>query len=138
MFRRRGLVGLVATLFLVAVIVIGGVSLYRAGFSQGYLSAASVAGGEQAAPLPGSPALGFYAPYPGFFTWGPLFGLLLGGGFLLFLVLGIGRFFAFRAWARGQDGGSWEWKGGPMHRHRWHEPDRQAPPQEAPDPPDIA
>jgi hypothetical protein len=137
MFRRRGLVGLLGTLFLIAVLVIAGVTIYRSGFSQGYLSAAAVEGAQPDAAVPGNPGFGYFVPYPGFFPWGPAFGLLVGGGFLLFFLLGIGRFFLFRSWARGR--GPWGSNGprGPMHKHgwpHWQDPEGQMPedePQEA-------
>jgi hypothetical protein len=92
--------------FLIALLVIGllvaaGVAVYRAGFSQGYVLGAVAGAGENLPDRPGAPlypgfwgyAPGFYRPHFGFgfFPFFPLFGLLLFGLLIFWLVGGLFR-----------------------------------------------
>jgi hypothetical protein len=94
MRRGFGILGLVATLVLLAVV---GFFAYQVGYSDGF---------AQHAPAGTTPAL---APYPfyyggfGFFHFGWIFGLL----FFLFFVFLLFRIVAFGIW------------GGPRHRGGW-------------------
>lgn len=89
MYRRSSFfVRFLALLLLLALLAIGGVALYRLGFSQGYAQAALAAEGQ---PQQISPALpwypGAFPPAFGYFPFLPL-GVVIGWGLLLFLTLG--------------------------------------------------
>jgi hypothetical protein len=129
MFRRRFFPGILGTLLILTLLVVGGFAIHRAGVAQGYtlgLQASAAEAGE-AVPLPVAP----YS-YPGYgYGFRPFFGgfgflLMLGLGFLFFAF--IARFFffgwAWRRWAGGPHGGApWakHWK----HHHGrvppWHD-----------------
>ncbi len=110
MFRFGFLGRIVVALLLIGLLVGGGVTLYRAGFAQGYQTGAlSVqAGGNPATPqTPFSggvpPYYYYYWPHYGFPGFFPPFGLFFGIGlFLLFLFL-IGGLFRGFGW-RGRHG----------------------------------
>ncbi len=96
MFRHGFIWRLLLSLLLVAVLAVGGVALYRAGFAQGYQAAALTAGTSGQATAPAVPYYGVapwgYGPgwgFPFFFPFAPL----LGFGFLLLVFLLIGGIF---------------------------------------------
>ncbi len=112
MFRYGFLPRLLLALLLLVVLAAGGALLYRAGVSQGYaagLAAANPSGTGNTTPLPpyGIYPYGHFWPGFGFpFFFAP-FGLLIGFGFFLLVILLVRSLFR-----------PWGW--GP--RHRWGYP----------------
>lgn len=110
MFRQNVLWRLLFALILVAVLVVGGVYLYRLAWTQGYQTAALTVGGAGKSITPQAPYYGFfpYAPYwPGYgfpFFFNP-FGLIAGifGFFFIFFVIRSLLFIVWgpRHWKRG-------------------------------------
>ena len=130
----------IATLFLIALLVIGGMAIFRAGMMRGVMMGTLLSGGEGLT-LPET-----YALHPYAHGWGspvafgaPLFGLILGGFLLLFLIGSVVRFFQFRSMRKWMEthpewAEAWSRRGpmGPrgMHRHwgwGWEPP--EAPPE---------
>jgi hypothetical protein len=116
MYRIGIFVRVVLGLLLVAVIIAGGVAVYRAGWAQGYqANIISTGGGEidSGMLVPGFRGY-MYAPlYPGFGF--PFFGLCLGIGFIflvMFLVGGLLRPWGWKRWAGHPHHG--KWRNGPM------------------------
>ena len=113
MFRYGFFWRFLLTLFVIGVIVAGGMGLYRAGWAQGYQAAALTAnpnGSGGATPiLP----YGGYFPYrfwPGFGPFFAPFGLFFGLGFFLlvfFLFGGIFRLWGWRRWGGYYGPGGW-------------------------------
>lgn len=104
-FWMRALVMLV----IVGLLAVGGVALYRAGWSQGYVASPLVVEGEEAE-MP-APGLG----YPGWHLSGPfMFGaVFLKIGLLLLFLAVIGRMLRFVLW-----GPAWRFgMAGPRFRH---------------------
>jgi hypothetical protein len=104
MFRQGFWWRLLLALVLVAVLVGGGIALYRMAWTQGYQAGVIVASGADKSIAPQAPYYGLYpyAPFwPGFglpFFFNP-FGLLIGIGFL-FLVFFLIRGLFFHGWRR--------------------------------------
>jgi len=132
MFRRRSMIGFLGMLFLVLLLVAGGVGLYRSGFANGITAGAVAAGGGSENGLPEGlvyPWAYGYLPY-GFHRgpslFGIFFGLLFFGGLALVLTGMVSRMFFFRRWKPGPGGygphpgwhkmhprgprGSWVWQ----------------------------
>ena len=85
-FLVRAVAALIVIGLLTGLLVVGGVMIYRTGWSQGYM----VAGGEDGATVPYTPfGFGHPAPFPTFFMI----------GLFLLLIVVIGRFFRFLAWS---------------------------------------
>jgi len=131
MFRFGFLFRFLFALLLIGLLAVGGMALFRSGYTQGYqvgALAASAASKGTTPPLPayGYPPMGLYPGY-GYPMYGSPFGLFFGIGlFVLFLFMigGIFRMMAWRHWAgahgsefKGPDFGP---GGPPWHRH-WHE-----------------
>lgn len=117
MFRQNVLWRLLFTLLLVAVLVVGGVYLYRIAWSQGYQAAALAAGGTGKTVAPQAPYFGMfpYAPYwPGYgfpFFFNP-FGLIA-GIFAFFFIFFVIRSLFFIAWGPRHWGRGWRRGYGP-------------------------
>ncbi len=120
MFRYGILWRLLLALILLAVLVGGGVALYRLAWTQGYQTGILAAGGASKSITPPTPYYGIYpyAPFwPGFgfpFFFNP-FGLLI-GIFFFFLVIFLIRGLFFRPWGR-RWGGRWGEGYGPYGPH---------------------
>ena len=129
MYRR----GIVARIFLavilVAVLVAGGIFVYRSGWAQGYQAATLLSGSESAEVLPIVPQFRgqLYGPYmPGFGF--PFFGLCLSIGFIflvLFLIGGIFKPWGRRRWAGYPHHGKWSYGPVPPWARDWEEHQRQ-------------
>ena len=120
MFGRFGIWRFFLTLFLIGILVAGGVALYQYAFAQGYQSAltSGVTGGSGTQVQPVYPGYAPYWPVFGFPFFFPPFGLFLGFGFIFFLFFIVGGLFRFggrRHWRdRGdQPGGQPGNPGGP-------------------------
>jgi len=113
------LVRTVVALVVVGLLIVGGLALYRTGWSQGYVAGQLAAEGEDIAT----------APYPryGFGHMGRPFGFtpfLFGAGLLFLLLVVAGQFFRLLAWRKVMAGRPWpmaahwgrHWRrfGGPM------------------------
>ena len=122
----RGIIGLLATIVVVAVMIGIGIGVYNAGVSEGVAEAA------RAAQAAGDTPAVVYPPYVGGYGygWGGGFGFV---GILFwilgfFLILGIIRAaFGWGRWGRGRDHAGWasrEERIAEMHRelHRRDEP----------------
>ena len=123
---------IISAFVIIGLLIVGGVALYNAGWSQGYgtaslaASASSAAtGGQAVQPAPGFVGPGFVAPYtygypfyrPWFFgPWSCLFPILaILAFFFLFRLLFIPFFgwgFHRRRWMMEGHGPPW-WRGGP-------------------------
>ena len=100
MFRKLSVWKVVATLLVIAVLVAGGVAIFRAGYTHGYMANSSSIEGQSEMVFPPSfapPGL-LFRPRAGFMPFFPILGLIFGGGLLLMLLFGIGGLFRFRAW----------------------------------------
>lgn len=105
----------IATLFLIGVLVAAGVWIYNAGQAQGYALGAANSGQQLTTPSsPAAPAYPYPYGYPGFFYYRPHFffpfGLLIGGFFFFLFVSFLFRvaFFPRRhmmGWGHGHPGG---------------------------------
>ncbi|MBN2503008.1 MAG: hypothetical protein JXB38_19670 [Anaerolineales bacterium] len=133
----------IASFFLIALLIIGGMAIFRAGMMRGVLMGTLLSGGEGLT-LPET-----YALHPYVHGWGspvafgmPLFGLILGGFLLLFLIGGIVRFFQYRSMRKWMEehpewAEAWHGRRGPggpwgMHRHwSWGWEPSETPPQAA-------
>lgn len=127
----RNLFRLFGVLLLIAIIVAGGVFVYRAGVAQGISQAPQVAEAIQQSAENGNPmpmfnrGYGYGYPYHHGFGFGPHFGFFPFGFcfsiLFLFFLFGLLRF-TFRPWAwggRGHWGKSWE-HGVPPKFDEWH------------------
>jgi len=107
------LVRALVVLIVIGLLIVGGVALYRAGWSQGYVAGPLAAEGEDVTTAP--------YPYYGFGYMARPFGFapfLFGAGLLFLLIVTVGRLFRLLAWKRVMAGGSW-----PMAAHwarHWH------------------
>jgi hypothetical protein len=116
MYRRVIFFKIVLAIVLVAVIIGGGLAVYRLGWGQGYLVGTAQASSEVVEPGLMVPAFGghLYRPfYPGFGF--PFFGLCFGIGFIfliMFLLGGVLKPWGRRRWAGHPHHGKWE--DGPM------------------------
>ena len=114
--RRRGFfIRFILALVLIAVLAIGGMALFRGGWSQGYQAGVIAANSAESEALPVVPFYGGLARYP--YTPGfgfPLLACFLGIGFFLLV------FFLFGAIFR-----PWGWAG---HHHRGWRYGRKRPP----------
>ncbi|MFL7891974.1 MAG: hypothetical protein ACK2UM_12840 [Anaerolineales bacterium] len=112
MYRVGIFIRVLLAILLVAVIVAGGVAIYRAGWAQGFRVSTITAGGEEIDSGMLVPGFGgyMYGPhYPGFGF--PFFGVCLGIGFIfliMFLVRGL-----LRPWGAGYPHYG-KWRYGPM------------------------
>lgn len=86
MFKARFLVAPLVVLIIFGLIVLGGLAVYRVGWSEGYRMAQLVVGGEEGGVAP-------YAPYRFGFP-----GLFLTLGLILLLFVVVGKFLRFWAW----------------------------------------
>ncbi len=131
-----------AALIVIGLLIIGGFVIHRIGWSQGYVAGQLAAGSEEGAAAPYAP-YGF--GYPGrYFVFAPFpfgGGLFLAVGLIILLLIGIGRFFRFRAWrmAGGPQGQYWT---GRWHRHHgpmppwcwgWEKPSEESTEKPEPD-----
>ena len=144
MYKYRGFFfPRIFSLLFIFLLVIGGMGLFRAGMARGVMLGALLSNGE------GLVRPEVYSMHPFVHGWGgplafgiPLFGLILGGFLLLFLIGGIVRFFQFRAMRKWMEAhpewaNAWQNRRGPMgpgpwamHRHwgwGWEPP--ETPPQ---------
>lgn len=96
MSGRFGVWRFIFTLFLIGILVAGGVALYQYAFAQGYQSAlaAGAAGTNGAQIQPAYPGYAPYWPVFGFPFFAP-FGLFFGIGFIFFLFFIVGGLFRF-------------------------------------------
>ena len=141
MYRGAIVVRFVLAVILVAVLVAGGVLLYRSAWAQGYQAGSLVTSDEGAEALPMVPQFRghLYAPfYPGFGF--PFFGLCLSFGFIfliMFLIGGIFRPWGRRRWAGHGHYGRWgygaDWED--MHR-KWHDQEKAESKETSGDSPD--
>lgn len=124
---------ILAALLIAGLLVAAGISLYRAGFTQGYVQGASISQGTS--PVQSAPVAPFYpgyGPWYGFGFWHP-FGflpLIPLAFFFLFLLFALGFWFRPRRWAA---------YGHPHeHHHGWRERPEQTdrPKSENPDQPE--
>jgi len=112
-FLVRALVALVVTGLLVGLLIIGGLAIYRTGWSQGYVAGQLAAEGEDVATAP-------YLHY-GFGYIGRPVGFapfLFGAGLLFLLFVAVGQLFRLLAWKKVMAGRPW-----PPAAHwarRWH------------------
>ena len=89
---------IISAFVIIGLLIVGGVALYNAGWSQGYGTASlaasassAAAGGQAVQPAPGLVGPGFVAPYTyGYPFYRPWF---FGPGMILFPILGILAFF---------------------------------------------
>ncbi len=111
MKRRDFFVRFILSLLLVAVLVIGGMVLYRAGWSQGYQAGALSESGALGESFPMVPYFGGLSRQPFMPGMGfPFLGLCLGIGFIfliMFLVGGLLRPWGRRHWAGYSHSGKW-------------------------------
>ena len=125
MYRRVIFFKIVLAIVLVAVIIGGGLAVYRLGWGQGYLVGTAQASSEVVEPGLMVPAFGghLYRPfYPGFGF--PFFGLCLGIGFIflvMFLVGGLLRPWGRRGWAGHRHHGKWAYGPIPPWAKEWDE-----------------
>jgi hypothetical protein len=115
MFRRTILWRILLTLVLIAVLVGGGIALYRLAWTQGYQTGVVAMGGTDKSITPQAPYFGIYPytpfwPVYGFPYFFNPFGLLFGIGFFL-LILFLIRGLFFRPW------GWRHWSGPEEHRY---------------------
>jgi hypothetical protein len=114
--RRRGFfIRFILALVLIAVLALGGMALFRGGWSQGYQAGVIAASSAEGEALPVPPYYGGLARYP--YTPGfgfPLLACFLGIGFFMLV------FFLFGAIFR-----PWGWAG---HYHRGWRYGRKRPP----------
>lgn len=99
MNRRGFFVRFILFLLLLAVLTIGGMALYRVGWSQGYQTGLLVESSELGEALPMTPYFGGLARgpfYPG--VGFPFFGLCFGIGFIFLIIFLVGGI--FRPWGR--------------------------------------
>ena len=117
MSKIRFLVAALAALIIIGLLILGGLTIHRIGWSQGYEVGQLAAGSEEGATVP-------YAPYGFGYS-----GLFLTIGLLFLLLVVIGKFFRFWAWK--MVGGPWRMAHGPRGarwaRH-WHRPHGPMPP----------
>lgn len=111
MYRRRFFIRFVLALVLIALLFVGGMFVYRVGWSQGYQAAALLTESELAEPgllIPQFRGLG-YGPY--MFGFGmPFFGLCLGIGFIFLFMFLLGAIIKPWGWRSHHR----HWKGGPV------------------------
>jgi hypothetical protein len=110
MSKKWFVVKALATLIIIGLLILGGFTIHRIGWSQGYQMGQLVAGGEKGAVAP----YGFGYP-----------GLFLTVGLLLLLLVVIGKFLRLLIW------GPWMMVGGPRYAHwarHWHRPHGHMPP----------
>ena len=114
MFRKLSVWKVVATLIVIAVLVAGGVTIFRAGYAYGYAADSSSIEDQSEMVFPPSfaPYRRSFRPHPGFMPFFPILGLIFGGGLLLMLIFGIGGLFRFRAWHLAGGPGVGMWGGG--------------------------
>jgi len=110
--KRKGFfVRFILSLLLVAVLVIGGIVLYRVGWSQGYQTGLLVESGALSESIPTVPYFGGLARQPFMPGMGfPFLGLCLGIGFIfliMFLVGGLLKPWGRRHWAGYSHPGKW-------------------------------
>jgi len=116
MKRRSFIVRFILSLLLVAVLVIGGMVLYRVGWSQGYQAGALLESGALGESFPMVPYFGGLARQPFMPGMGfPFLGLCLGIGFIFVIMVLVGGL--LRPWSRRRWG--WhphhgDWAHGPM------------------------
>lgn len=129
MFTRGSFVlRLIGVLFLVGLMIAGGVIAYRAGVAQGIARAPEVATAISNAAESGQgltvPGYGYGYGYPyygfrphfGFFPFGGIFGFIL----FFFLFFGLLRLIFFRTWGWHMYGrGPWKGYGGPWGPPPW-------------------
>jgi hypothetical protein len=112
MYRGGIVVRILLVITLIAVLVGGGLVLYRAGWTQGYQAGVFVSSGEGIEWVPMVPQFRGLAQGPFMPGFGlPFFGLCLGIGFIflvLFLVGGL-----LKPWGRKG------WAGHPYHHGKW-------------------
>lgn len=112
MYRGGIVVRILLVITLIAVLVGGGLVLYRAGWTQGYQAGVFVSSGEGIEWVPMVPQFRGLAQGPFMPGYGlPFFGLCLGIGFIflvLFLVGGL-----LKPWGRKG------WAGHPYHHGKW-------------------
>ena len=116
------LVRTLVALIVIGSLVVGGVAIYRTGWSQGYVAGQLTAEGEDMVT----------APYPhyGFGYMGRPFGFapfLFGAGLLFLLFITVGGLIRLLAWKKVMAGGPWMTTGGPRGRH-WNRPHGPMPP----------
>jgi len=124
MYRKRFWVVPLAALLIIALVAIGGFTIHRAAWSQGYTMGQLAAGVEEGAPMPYGPHRFGYPSRPfglgSFFCAPALF--VLGG---LMLVGMFAKVLHFRAWRRAMVGGpkarAWarQWDRHPGHVPPW-------------------
>lgn len=124
--KRRGFfVRFILSLLLVAVLVIGGMVLYRVGWSQGYQTGLLVESSELGESFPVVPYFGGLARQPFMPGLGfPFFGLCLGIGFIfliMFLVGGLLKPWGRRHWAGYSHPGKWTRGTPPPWADAWKE-----------------
>lgn len=110
-FLVRALVALIV----IGLLVVGGLAIYRTGWSQGYAAGQLAVEGEEVATTP--------YPHYGFGYVGRPFGFapfLLGAGLLFLLLVAVGQLFRLLAWKKVMAGGPWPPMA--MHWHRFHGP----------------
>ena len=112
------LVRTVVILTVVGLLIVGGLAVYRTGWSQGYVAGQLAAEGEGVATVP--------YPHYGFGYTGRPFGFvpfLFGAGLLFLLLVAVGQLFRLLAWKKVMAGEPW-----PMAArwarpwHRFHGP----------------
>ena len=139
-FLWRTLGALVFVGLLAGLLAVGGMAVYRTGWSQGYMTGQVAVEGDEGEIVPTAPP---HAPY-GFgyperhYGFRPFFfgaGLVKVGLFFLLLIV-IGKAFRWMAWGGMMAGGPWRM--GPHHRGKWGRHDHGhygPPPHHGPVPP---
>ena len=117
MFRGFFILRIIFTLFILAILVGGGLLLFRAGYTSGF-NAAALANHTGSSTITPNPYYGYwlYGPTHGFGFFFPGLGLLFGIGaifLMLFIIGGFFRMLAWRHWGAGPNGQGFR----PQHRH---------------------
>jgi hypothetical protein len=101
---------LIALGLMFSLLTVGGVAIYRTGWSQGYIASQLEAGDEEGEGLPETlPYIPYGFRYPGWYLGFPTFlygaGLIFKIGLLFLLLLVIGQIIRFLIWGKMMGGG---------------------------------
>ena len=116
MFKKYSFLGIFLRILFVALLVAGGIALYRAGYTQGYVAGAAVEVSGDSITLPERfhPGLMPYRMHPKGFFPGNMIGLFFGGLLFFMGIAAVRRMMWFQRW-RAEGGPEAEaWMGG------WH------------------